>query len=203
MPPTAPRSWTESPSIPADQRPYLRQSARLKGPAPAAAATTSVRAPSPLGVPHDLAYLIKESVDKIAHEYERTQQLAKEDPGTSGDQVEENWAEILRQWLPRTFHVVTKGRIVSSKGLSSNQIDVLILSPFYPQGLLSNKLYIAAGVLAAFECKRTLRRSHILRLSRLALDSAHWSDLISVSRMRYFTVYWHTLTISHRNSKRL
>ena len=99
----------------------------------------------------------------MSAEYERMRKLAKQDPGTSGDQGEENWAELLSRWLPGTFHVVTKGRIISSYGKTSRQMDVLVLSPSYPRGLLSNKLYIAAGVLAAFECKRTLRRENIQR----------------------------------------
>jgi hypothetical protein len=45
-----------------------------------------------------------------------------------------------------------------------------VLSPSYPTGLLSNKLYIAAGVLAAFECKRTLRREHIRRPVRTSAE---------------------------------
>ena len=106
----------------------------------------------------------------MAIEYERMRQLAKVDPGTSGDQGEENWAELLRQWLPSTFHVVTKGRIIPSGGPPSPQVDVLILSPYYPQGLISNKLYIAAGVLAAFECKRTLRREHIFKAAQTSAD---------------------------------
>lgn len=69
--------------------------------------------------------------------------------------------DLLSQWLPTTFHVVKKGRTISSTGQTSPQMDVLVLSPYYPKGLISNKLYIAAGVLAAFECKRTLLRQHI------------------------------------------
>jgi hypothetical protein len=49
-------------------------------------------------------------------------------------------------------------------------VDVLALSPSYPRGLLDNKLYIAAGVLAAFECKRTLRRKHIRMAVRTAAE---------------------------------
>jgi hypothetical protein len=91
---------------------------------------------------------------------------SKEDPGTAGDAGEENWAELLRRWLPATLHVVTKGRIISSDGQTSPQIDVLVLSPSYPRGLLNKKLYLAAGVLAAFECKNTLRPEHIRRAVR-------------------------------------
>lgn len=86
---------------------------------------------------------------------------ATEDPGTAGDQGEENWAELLRDWLPRTYEVVTKGRIISQDGVTSPQIDVLVLNGAYPKKLLNKKLYLAAGVAAAFECKTTLKAAHI------------------------------------------
>jgi hypothetical protein len=121
---------------------------------------------------HDLEHLVRQATGNIAAEYERMRQIAKEDPGTSGDQGEENWAELLVKWLPGTFHVVTKGRILSSTGQTSDQIDVLVLSPSYPRGLLTNKLYIAAGVLASFECKRTLRREHIQKAVRSGVKLA-------------------------------
>jgi hypothetical protein len=119
---------------------------------------------------HDLEHLVRQATATMSAEYERMRRLAKEDPGTSGDQGEVNWAELLSKWLPGTFHVVTKGRIISSTGQTSGQVDVLVLSPSYPMGLLSNKLYIAAGVLAAFECKRTLRREHIIRSVRNGVE---------------------------------
>jgi hypothetical protein len=85
----------------------------------------------------------------------------KEDPGTAGDAGEENWAELMRSWLPATLYVVTKGRIIFSSGETSPQVDVLVLSASYPKGLLNKKLYLAAGVIAAFECKITLRPIYI------------------------------------------
>jgi hypothetical protein len=81
--------------------------------------------------------------------------------GTAGDQGEENWATLLRNWLPSTYHVAVKGRILSGTGEASPQVDVVVLSPSYPQYLLDKKLFLAGGVLAAFECKTTLRAAHI------------------------------------------
>ena len=49
-------------------------------------------------------------------------------------------------------------------------MDVVVLSPYYPQGLITNKIYIAAGVLAAFECKRTLQREHIRKAAKTSAD---------------------------------
>lgn len=49
-------------------------------------------------------------------------------------------------------------------GRSSPQVDVLVLSPAYPPALLNRKQYLASGVIAAFECKLTLRPHHILKV---------------------------------------
>ena len=110
---------------------------------------------------HDLHEFMRQLSAEMAAEYNRIQMRATEDPGTAGDQGEENWAELLRGWLPRTYEVVTKGRIISQDGRTSPQIDVLVLKGVYPEKLLTKKLYLAAGVAAAFECKTTLKASHI------------------------------------------
>ncbi|MFG1621165.1 DUF6602 domain-containing protein [Kribbella sp. NPDC049227] len=117
---------------------------------------------------HDLVELVRQATQEMSAEYRRIYVRTREDPGTAGDQGEENWAELLKRWLPSTHHVVTKGRILASNGQTSPQVDVLILSPYYPRGLIDKKLYLAAGVLAAFECKTTLRPPHI----RKAVDTA-------------------------------
>lgn len=110
---------------------------------------------------HDLYEFMRQISAEMSAEYDRIQMRATEDPGTAGDQGEENWAELLRDWLPRTYEVVTKGRIISQEGVTSPQIDVLVLNSAYPKKLLNKKLYLAAGVAAAFECKTTLKASHI------------------------------------------
>ena len=110
---------------------------------------------------HDLHDFIRQLSDEMAAEYNRIQKRATEDPGTAGDQGEENWAELLRGWLPSTYKVVTKGRIISQDSITSPQVDVLVLKDVYPEKLLNKKLYLAAGVAAAFECKTTLKAEHI------------------------------------------
>ena len=110
---------------------------------------------------HDLYDFMRQISAEMSAEYNRIQTRAAEDPGTAGDQGEENWAELLRDWLPRTCVVVTKGRIISQEGVTSPQIDVLVLKGSYPKKLLNKKLYLAAGVAAAFECKTTLKAAHI------------------------------------------
>ena len=110
---------------------------------------------------HDLYDFMQQISNEMAAEYNRIQKRATEDPGTAGDQGEENWAELLRGWLPSTYKVVTKGRIISQDGITSPQVDVLVLKSVYPKRLLNKKLYLAAGVAAAFECKTTLKAEHI------------------------------------------
>ena len=110
---------------------------------------------------HDIHDFLLSSQRVVEEEYERIQKRATEDPGTAGDQGEENWATLLRQWLPSYFHIVTKGRILAESGYASPQVDVLVLMPSYPQLLLDKKLYLAGGIAAAFECKTTLTAEHI------------------------------------------
>ena len=110
---------------------------------------------------HDLYDFMQQISNDMAAEYNRIQKRATEDPGTAGDQGEENWAELLRGWLPSTYKVVTKGRIIGQDGRTSPQVDVLVLKDVYPKKLLNKKLYLAAGVAAAFECKTTLTAAHI------------------------------------------
>lgn len=110
---------------------------------------------------HDLFDFMSQISEEMSSEYQRIQKRATEDPGTAGDQGEENWAELLKEWLPPTYHVVTKGRIISHEGNASPQIDLIVLKSSYPKKLLNKKLYLAAGVAAVFECKVTLKAHHI------------------------------------------
>lgn len=110
---------------------------------------------------HDIHDFIGRAQRDLQDEYVRIQKRATEDPGTAGDQGEENWATLLKQWLPHYFHVVTKGRILTDSGYTSPQVDVLVLFPSYPQILLDKKLYLSGGVAAAFECKTTLTAAHV------------------------------------------
>ena len=119
---------------------------------------------------HDLYDFMQQLSDEMAAEYDRIQKRATEDPGTAGDQGEENWAELLRGWLPSTYKVVTKGRIIGQDGRTSPQVDVLVLKSVYPEKLLNKKLYLAAGVAAAFECKTTLKAEHIEKAVKTCVE---------------------------------
>ncbi len=65
-----------------------------------------------------------------------------EDPGTAGDEGEENWADLLRDWLPQNYHIVTKGRILARNNEAGPQLDILVLKPDYPSKLLNKKHYL-------------------------------------------------------------
>lgn len=110
---------------------------------------------------HDIHSFLQSAQRGLDDEYRRILKRATEDPGTAGDQGEENWATLLKNWLPSYFQIVTKGRILTETGYASPQIDILVLHPSYPRILLDNKLYLAGGVAAAFECKVTLKAFHV------------------------------------------
>jgi len=94
-------------------------------------------------------------------EYDRIRAHSSEDPGTAGDEGESNWATLLRKWLPESYVVAQKGRLLTPTGERSRQLDVIVLRPGYPKRLLDKKLYLLDGVAAAFECKNTLKAEHV------------------------------------------
>ena len=121
-------------------------------------------------IPHDLHDFMLQIQHQMSAEYERISRRATQDPGTAGDEGEENWAALLRDWLPFNYSVVTKGRIIGHDGVASGQIDVIVLKGTYPKALINKKMYLAAGVAAAFECKNTLRANHIDKAVRTSVD---------------------------------
>jgi hypothetical protein len=110
---------------------------------------------------HELHSFMRKASKSMAEDYERISTRSPEDAGTACDQGEANWEHLFSEWLPAGYHVRTKGRILSATGVASTQVDIVILKKSYPLGLLRDKLYLADGVLAAFECKLTLRPEHI------------------------------------------
>ena len=114
-------------------------------------------------MPHDIHDYVYQLSEKMVSEYERIRKSAALDPGTAGDEGEENWASLLREWLPSNYTVVTKGQIVGPAGELSSQFDVMVLKPNYPAGFHSKKKYFSAAVAAVFECKLTLKKQHIFK----------------------------------------
>ena len=150
-------------------------------------------------VSHELEEFMKQTTLEMESEYLRIYSRASEDPSTAGDQGEENWAELLREWLPPTYRIVTKGRILSSDGCASPQVDVLVLKEVYPEKLLNKKLYLSAGVAAAFECKTTLTAKHIADAAETCVKV---KDLYSVRtstpyRELYSPIIYGLLSHSH------
>lgn len=49
---------------------------------------------------HNLHHYMNEISDEMARNYKEIQEWSSTDPGTAGDQGEENWAKWLCEWLP-------------------------------------------------------------------------------------------------------
>jgi hypothetical protein len=109
----------------------------------------------------DLDAFLDDVAATLASNYQRIRASARSDPGTAGDQSEASWADLLKGWLPGSTPVVTKGRIAGRDGRLSRQMDVVVLRDTYPPELAKKKIYLAGGVLAAFECKLTLRKADL------------------------------------------
>lgn len=148
---------------------------------------------------NDLFDYMRDATDRMQSEYNRIQKRACEDPGTAGDNGEENWAKLLRAWLPKSYHIVTKGRIMNFEGKCSPQIDIIVLSPSYPGILLDKKEYLEAGVIAAFECKLTLKRQHIYEAVSNAVEVHRLakSQKGTPGREIYSRIYYGLLAHSH------
>jgi hypothetical protein len=90
--------------------------------------------------------------------------------------------------------------LLSSDGILSPQVDVLVLKPSYPAALHHKKKYLATGVAAAFECKLTLRKAHIFEAMKNA------AEIKRMTRMRLGTPYCELVTppvfglLSHSHS---
>lgn len=112
---------------------------------------------------HVLLNFMERIQREMSENYKTIRMISGADPGTAGGQGEENWAELLRGWLPDKYTVETGGRIIGHDGHTSPQVDVIVLKDTYPKKWLGQKLYLAAGVAAAFECKSTLRANHVMQ----------------------------------------
>jgi hypothetical protein len=84
-------------------------------------------------------------------------------PGTKGDASEQVWIELLKTYLPQRYQAAT-AHVVDSKGLFSDQIDVLVFdrqySPFIFQ-YQGQTIIPAESVYGAFEAKQTANAEHI------------------------------------------
>lgn len=96
--------------------------------------------------------------DDLQAQYRPLQKQAGQNSGTARDPAKQNWASLVRNWLTHYFHILTKGRILTDFGHVTAQVDVLVLSASHPKTLLDKKRHLAAGLVAAFECKTTLQQ---------------------------------------------
>ncbi|MBQ0993376.1 hypothetical protein KBX08_25215 [Micromonospora sp. H61] len=139
------------------------------------------------GVTHELETFMAQVSVELAAEYSRIRARAVSDPGTAGDEGEENWRRLLAEWLPPTLNIQTKGRVLGINGSLSRQVDLVILTPSYPEKLSEKKVYLAGGVMAAFECKLTLKGEHIEKAAenaRLISRMARATYTAPVSNLR-------------------
>lgn len=84
-------------------------------------------------------------------------------PGTKGDGHENVWLELLQKYLPSRYQAA-KAHVVDSKGVVSQQIDVVVFdrqySPFIFQ-YEGNTVIPAESVYAVFEVKQTINATHV------------------------------------------
>src|SRR5438045_7195805 len=73
---------------------------------------------------HDLWEFWKEANERIAKQYEKLRKRAAGHPNTAGDQGEIDWKTVLEQWIPKSYSIVTKGRLLFDDGESSPELDV-------------------------------------------------------------------------------
>ncbi|WP_406837322.1 DUF6602 domain-containing protein [Streptomyces sp. AHU1] len=132
----------------------------------------------------ELVSYFKQATMEMQLEYERIRARAAEDPGTAGDEGEENWASLFRKWLPGDLQIATKGRVLCGSGEATDQVDIVALSPSYPPGMLNKKMHLASEVMAIFECKATLKAQHIDKTiesasrAKEAIYKAHGKEVI-------------------------
>lgn len=84
--------------------------------------------------------------------------------GSKGDASEVNWIQLLRDYLPKRY-CIEKAFLVDSKGVLSQQQDIVIFDQQYSPFLLnvSNAFYVPAeSVYAVIEAKQELNRSHVI-----------------------------------------
>lgn len=79
-------------------------------------------------------------------------------PGTKGEASERVWLELLQQYLPLRYRA-EKAHVVDSKGVFSEQIDVVVFDRQYSPFIFHYEGQIiipAESVYAAFEAKQTI-----------------------------------------------
>jgi hypothetical protein len=84
-------------------------------------------------------------------------------PGTKGNASEHVWLEMLEKYLPRRYQATT-AHVVDSKGMFSEQIDVVVFDRQYSPFIFHYEGQIivpAESVYAAFEAKQSINVSQV------------------------------------------
>jgi hypothetical protein len=84
-------------------------------------------------------------------------------PGTKGDASEQVWLELLETYLPRRYQAAT-AHVVDSKGVFSEQIDVVIFDRQYSPFIFKYQGQIiipAESVYAVFEAKQAINAGQV------------------------------------------
>lgn len=104
-----------------------------------------------------LSQLLAGLHDDIEHRLAAARQLFGH-PGTKGDASERVWLELFQQYLPLRYRA-EKAHVVDSKGVFSEQIDVVVFDRQYSPFIFQYEGQIiipAESVYAAFEAKQTI-----------------------------------------------
>jgi hypothetical protein len=83
--------------------------------------------------------------------------------GTKGEASEKVWLELLETYLPRRYQVA-RAFVVDSKGVFSDQIDVVIFDRQYSPFIFhyeEQTIVPAESVYAVFEAKQSINASHV------------------------------------------
>jgi hypothetical protein len=99
---------------------------------------------------------MRETADQIQKDYERLHDVAANDPQRAGHGGESTWKELLTNWLPPSYEVVTRRYIVPEDGEDTFETDLVVISPGYPQKLREREEIMAGGVAAAFCVRLTV-----------------------------------------------
>jgi hypothetical protein len=98
--------------------------------------------------------------------------LIKETSGShsdqAGEQTELEFVNLLRQLIPDELKIVQRGRLLMDDPKDSPQLDIMILKPGGEKVLNGQNYYPRENLLAAFECKLTLRKGDLAKAAAAA-----------------------------------
>lgn len=111
------------------------------------------------------AYLktVFQSVEKGLQHNLRKEFLESTHDGTLGENCEQHWIALLKNYLPARYGVA-KAFVVDSNGMTSDAIDVVIFDPQYTPALYGHdsvQYLPREAVYAVFEAKPTVNKQHL------------------------------------------